>query len=178
MGDYSMTNPFTGQPLTNNVATPDAGQLMQSATQVDQTNLPTRDSTLSKASQEEGQKATQEAVNKGMEAVNKGPGLLGSMIKGAIIGAATGGSGWAGALSGAKNYGLSQLGGLGQLYGAYQGIHDATSGNNAAGAQGAQTTMQNPMSNWQNFSLAQPMGYRVGDYTRSFAHNIGYGGLL
>ena len=177
-GSWTMTNPFTGQPITNETATPDAGQLMQSATQVNPIEVPTRDSTLSKTSQEAGQQATQEAVKKGMEAANKGPGLLGSMIKGAIIGAATGGSGWAGALSGAKNYGLSQLGGLGQLYGAYQGIHDATSGNNAAGAQGAQTTMQNPMSNWQNFSLAQPMGYRVGDYTRSFAHNIGYGGLL
>lgn len=176
--DYSMTNPFTGQPLTNNVATPDAGQLMQAATQVDQTNLPTRDSTLSKNSQEEGQKATQEAVNKGMEAANKGPGLLGSMLKGAVVGLATGGSGWAGALNGAKNYGLSQLGGLGQLYGAYQGIHDATKGNDAAGAQGTQTMVQNPMDNWQNYSLTQPMGYRVGDYTRSFARNNGYGGLF
>lgn len=177
-GTWTMTNPFTGQPLTNNVATPDAGQLMQSATQVDQTNLPTRDSTLSKASQEEGQKATQEAVNKGMEAANKGPGLLGSMLKGAVVGLATGGSGWAGALNGAKNYGLSQLGGLGQLYGAYQGIHDATKGNGAADAQGAQTMVQNPMDNWQNYSLTQPMGYRVGDYTRSFARNNGYGGLF
>ena len=178
VGDYQMTNPFTGQPLINNVATPDAGQLMQSATQVDQTNLPTRDSTLSKASQEEGQKATQEAVNKGMEAANKGPGLLGSMLKGAVVGLATGGSGWAGALNGAKNYGLGQLGGLGQLYGAYQGIHDATKGNGAAGAQGTQTMVQNPMDNWQNYSLTQPMGYRVGDYTRSFARNNGYGGLF
>ena len=176
--NWTMTNPFTGQPIDNNVTTPDANQLMQGATQVDQINLPTRDSTLSKTSQEEGQKATREAVNKGMEAANKGPGLLGSMIKGAIVGAATGGSGWAGALSGAKNYGLGQLGGLGQLYGAYQGIHDATSGNNAASAQGTQTTMQNPMNNWQNYSLTQPMGYHVGDYTKSFARNIGYGGLL
>lgn len=178
VGDWAMTNPFTGQPLTNNVATPDAGQLMQSATQVDQTNLPTRDSTLSKASQEEGQKATQEAVNKGMEAANKGPGLLGSMLKGAAIGLATGGSGWAGALNGAKNYGLSQLGGLGQLYGAYQGIHDATKGNGVTGAHGTQTMVQNPMDSWQNYSLTQPMGYRVGDYTRSFARNNGYGGLF
>ena len=178
VGDYPMTNPFTSQPLTNNVAAPDAGQLMQSATQVDQTSLPTRDSTLSKASQEEGQKATQDAVNKGMEAANKGPGLLGSMLKGAVVGLATGGSGWAGALNGAKNYGLSQLGGLGQLYGAYQGIHDATKGNDAAGTQGTQTMVQKPMDNWQNYSLTQPMGYRVGDYTRSFARNNGYGGLF
>ena len=77
---------------------------MQSATQVDQTSLPTRDSTLSKASQEEGQKATQEAVNKGMEAANKGTGLFGSMLKGAVVGLATGGSGWAGALNGATRY--------------------------------------------------------------------------
>lgn len=178
VGDWSMTNPFTGQPLVNNVATPDAGQLMQSATQVDQTNLPTRDSTLSKASQEEGQKATQDAVNKGMEAANKGPGLLGSMLKGAVVGLATGGSGWAGALNGAKNYGLSQLGGLGQLYGAYQGIHDATKGNGAADAPDTQTMVQNPMGSWQNYSLTQPMRYRVGDYTRSFARNNGYGGLF
>lgn len=148
---------------------------MQAATQVDQTNLPTRDSTLSKASQEEGQKATQEAVNKGMEAANKGPGLLGSMLKGAVVGLATGGSGWAGALNGAKSYGLNQLGGLGQLYGAYQGIKDATKGN---GTPDTQMTVQNPMDNWQNYSLTQPMGYRVGDYTRSFARNNGYGGLF
>lgn len=173
--DYSMTNPFTGTPLTPAASTPDAGQLMQAATQVDQTNLPTRDSTLSKASQEEGQKATQDAVNKGMEAANKGPGLLGSMLKGAVVGLATGGSGWAGALNGAKNYGLNQLGGLGQLYGAYQGIKDATKGN---GTPDTQMTVQNPMDNWQNYSLTQPMGYRVGDYTRSFARNNGYGGLF
>lgn len=173
--DYSTTNPFTGLPMTPTTSTPDAGQLMQAATQVDQTNLPTRDSTLSKASQEEGQKATQEAVNKGMEAVNKGPGLLGSMLKGAVVGLATGGSGLAGALNGAKSYGLNQLGGLGQLYGAYQGIKDATEGN---GTPDAQMMVQNPMDNWQNYSLTQPMGYRVGDYTRSFAHNNGYGGLF
>lgn len=173
--DYSMTNPFTGLPLTPAASTPDAGQLMQAATQVDQTNLPTRDSTLSKNSQEEGQKATQEAVNKGMEAANKGPGLLGSMLKGAVVGLATGGSGWAGALNGAKSYGLNQLGGLGQLYGAYQGIKDATKGN---GTPDTQMMVQNPMDNWQNYSLTQPMGYRVGDYTRSFARNNGYGGLF
>lgn len=173
--DYSTTNPFTGLPMTPVTSTPDAGQLMQAATQVDQINTPTRDSTLSKNSQEEGQKATQEAVNKGMEAANKGPGLLGSMLKGAVVGLATGGSGWAGALNGAKSYGLSQLGGLGQLYGAYQGIKDATKGD---GTPDTQMMVQNPMDNWQNYSLTQPMGYRVGDYTRSFAHNNGYGGLF
>ena len=157
-------------------STPDASQLMANATQVDNINLPTRDSSLSKQSEEEGQKTTQEAVNKGMEAANKGPGLLGSVIKGAIIGAATGGSGWAGALNGAKNWGLGQLGGVGQLYGAYQGISDATKGTPTVDA--TQQVAQNPMGNWQQFSLTQPTGYQMGNYGSSFMRNNGYGGLF
>lgn len=159
-------------------STPDASQLMANATQVDQTNLPTRDSSLSKQSEQEGQKATQEAVNKGMEAANSGSGLLGSVIKGAILGAATGGSGWAGALNGAENWGLGQLGGIGQLYGAYQGISDATKGTPTTDATATQQIAQSPTGNWQQFSLTQPNGYQVGNYGSYFTKNNGYGGLL
>lgn len=159
-------------------SSPDASQLMANATQVDQTNLPTRDSSLSKQSEQEGQKATQEAVNKGMEAANSGSGLLGSVIKGAILGAATGGSGWAGALNGAENWGLGQLGGIGQLYGAYQGISDATKGTPTTDATATQQVAQSPTGNWRQFSLTQPNGYQVGNYGSYFTKNNGYGGLL
>lgn len=174
----AQTNNNTWHLADTGSSTPDASQLMAQATQVDQANLPTRDSALSKQSEEEGKKATQEAVNKGMEAANKGPSLLGSVIKGAIIGAATGGSGWAGALNGAKNWGLGQLGSVGQLYGAYQGISDATKGTPTVDTTSTQQVAQAPAGNWQQFSLTQPTGYQMGNYGSSFMRNNGYGGLF
>lgn len=174
----AQTNNNTWHLADTGSSTPDASQLMAQATQVDQANLPTRDSALSKQSEEEGRKATQEAVNKGMEAANKGPGLLGSVLKGAIIGLATGGSGWAGALNGAKNWGLGQLGGVGQLYGAYQGISDATKGTPTVDTTSTQQVAQAPVGNWQQFSLTQPTGYQMGNYGSSFMRNNGYGGLF
>lgn len=174
----AQTNNNTWHVADTGSSTPDASQLMAQATQVDQANLPTRDSALSKQSQEEGQKATQEAVNKGMEAANKGPGLLGSALKGAIIGLATGGSGWVGALNGAKNWGLGQLGSVGQLYGAYQGISDATKGTPTVDTTSTQQVAQAPAGNWQQFSLTQPTGYQMGNYGSSFMRNNGYGGLF
>lgn len=181
-GDGQSNSDGTWKLGTN--TTPDASQLMQAATQMDTSteNLPKRDSKLSEQSQEEGQKATQEAVKSGMEAANKGPGLLGSALKGAVLGALTGGSAWAGALNGAKNWGLGQLGDVGQLYGAYKGISDATKGKSGAdaSAQAAQQAQQaqNQMNTWNQFSFAQPTGYQMGNYGQQFMRNNGYGGLL
>lgn len=160
-------------------AQPDAASLMQAATTTDETNLPKRNSKLSEQSQEAGQQATNDAVKAGMEAANKGPGLLGSVVKGAILGAATGGSAWAGALNGAKNWGLGQLGTAGQLYGAYQGFKGSndTGADNAAATQQAVQNAQQPLGNWQTYSLAQP-AYQMGNYGQSFLRNNGYGGLI
>ena len=184
---YTGTGSPSGQTWAladNGSNTANAMQTLAQNTQSNIDSLPTRNSTLSQQSQEEGQKATQEAVNKGMEAANKGPGLLGSVIKGAIIGAATGGSGWVGALNGAKDWGLGQLGGLGQLYSAYQGISNATKGGsngsnttNTAGTTGSMGTAT-PVGNWSQYSLTQPTGYTMGSYGSSFMRNNGYGGFL
>lgn len=149
---------------------PDAAQLMQAATTMDNADLPQRTSQLSQQSQEAGQQATNDAVKAGMEAANKGSGLLGSAIKGAIRGVATGGSALGGALNGAKNWGIGQMGSAGQLYGMYQGIS-----NNGADTN---TATQQPVDTWRTYALTQPTGYQMGNYGQNFMRNNGYGGLI